>query len=89
VLAVERSGRQIPLNTVAWRVASWLIATNTLVWTNLYGRGRSLKQRFLGPQPHRLSTFLRRTGSAIFSLVPKIVLTVFCWGKKTHGDYEC
>jgi hypothetical protein len=81
VLAVERAGQQIPLNTVAWRLAGWLIATNTLVWTDLYGLGRSLKQRFLGTRSHPLPTFLRRTGLLVFSLVPKIVLTVLC-GKK-------
>ncbi len=48
VLAIEREGRRMPLDTTAWRIVGWLIAASTLAWTQLYGWGRRLKRRFWG-----------------------------------------
>lgn len=78
VLAVERGSRYMSLDTAAWRVLGWLMAVSTLAWTKLYGWSRDLKQRFLGPQPNRLTAFLRQSALAFFSLVLKVVQTVVC-----------
>ncbi len=78
VLAVERGSRYMPLDTAAWRVLGWLMAVSTLAWTKLYGWSRDLKQRLLGPQPNRLTAFLRQSALAFFSLVLKVVQAVVC-----------
>jgi len=78
VLSVERGGRHMSLDTAAWRTLGWLIAVGTLAWTKLYGWGQSLKQRLLGPQPNRLTAFLRRSALASFSLALEVAQGVFC-----------
>jgi hypothetical protein len=76
VLAVERGGRQMPLNTAAWRVVGWLIAVSTLAWINLYGWGRGLERRLWGPQPIRLAVFMRRSTLAFFALALRVVQAI-------------
>lgn len=78
VLAVERGGRQMALDATAWRVVGWLIAVNTLAWVKLYGWGRGLERRLCGPQPSRLTAFLRRRALAFFSLALSVVQAVLC-----------
>jgi hypothetical protein len=78
VLAVRRGDRYMSLDTAAWRMLGWLIAASTLAWTKLYGWSRGLKQRLLGPQPRRLTTFLRRSALALSSLVLEVVQAVLC-----------
>jgi signal peptidase I len=78
VLAVERGGRYMSLDTAVWRVLGWLIAVSTLAWTRLYGWSRALKQNLLGPQPNRLTAFLRRSALASFSLAFKVVQVIVC-----------
>jgi signal peptidase I len=78
VLAVERGSRYMSLDTAAWRVLGWLMAVGTLAWTKLYGWSRDLKQRLLGPQPNRLTAFLRHSALAFFSLILKVVQAVVC-----------
>jgi signal peptidase I len=82
VLTVKRGGRSMSLDTPAWRIVGWLIAVSTLAWMKLYGWGRAFKHRVWGPQPTRLTTFLRRGRQAFSSLLLKIVGIVFCrWEK--------
>jgi hypothetical protein len=83
VLAVERGDRYMSLDTTTWRVLGWLVAVSTLAWTKLYGWSRDLKQRLLGPQPNRLTAFLRRSALAFFSLALKVVQAVACRWKDT------
>lgn len=78
VLAVERDGRHMPLDTTAWRVLGWFIASGTLAWARLYGWCQALKQRFLGTQPNCTTTFLRRSAQALFSLVLKVMQVIVC-----------
>jgi signal peptidase I len=78
VLAVERGGQYMSLDTAVWRMLGWLIAVGTLAWTKLYGWSQALKQRLLGPQPNRLTALLRRSALAFFSLALKFVRAVFC-----------
>ena len=78
VLAVERGNRYMPLDTAAWRMLGWLMAVSTLAWIKLYGWSRDLKQRLLGPQPNRLTAFVRRSALAFSSLVLKVVQAVVC-----------
>ena len=77
VLAVERSGRHLSLDTPVWRVWGWLIAVSTLVGIKLYGWGWTLKQRVLGPQPNRVTALLRRSALAAFLLFLKVFQAVF------------
>ncbi len=81
VLSIERGGKHMPLDTAAWRTVGWLIAIGTLTWTKLYGFCWLVKQRVLGPQPNRLTSFLRRSAQAFFSLALRVVQTVFCQWK--------
>jgi len=78
VLAVERNGKRMSLDTAVWRVLGWLIATGTLAWSALYDRSRKLKHGLLGPQPNRLTTGLRRSARACFSLILRIAQAVAC-----------
>ncbi len=74
VLAVQRGGRRMRLDTTAWRVVGWLIVAGTLGWTKLYG----WRQRLLGSGANRLTALLRRGTLAFRSLVFKMVQAVFC-----------
>jgi signal peptidase I len=78
VLAIERGNRYMSLDTTAWQIVGWLIAVGTLVWVKLYGWSQDLKQRLLGPQPNRLTTFLRRSALAFFSLALQVVQAILC-----------
>lgn len=78
VLAVERGGRYMSLDTAVWRVLGWLIAVSTLAWTKPYGWSRDLKQRLLGSQPNRLTTFLHQSVLAFSSLTLKAVQAIAC-----------
>jgi signal peptidase I len=76
VLTVKRGDRYMSLDTTVWRIVGWLFAVCVLAWTKLYSWGRDLKHRLLGPQPNRLTAFLRRSALAFFSLALKIVQAV-------------
>jgi len=69
VLAIERGGRHLPLDTPAWQALGWLIAAGTLAWARLYSWSRVLKQRVWGPQPNRVTAFLRQSALALFPLL--------------------
>lgn len=73
VLAIQRGGRQVRLDTVAWRVVGWLIVVATLSWTKL----RSWRQRLLGSGNNRLTALLQRGMLALRSLGFKMVQAVF------------
>ena len=76
VLAVERDGRHVVLDTAAWRMVGWLIAVGTLAWTGVYGWGRDLKHRLVGPRPTRLIATLRRGTRSLFSLALTVAQAV-------------
>jgi signal peptidase len=78
VLALKRGDRYMSLDTTVWRMVGWLIAVSMLAWTKLDNWGRDLKQGLLGPQPNRLTAFLRRSALAFFSLALKTVQAVVC-----------
>ncbi len=78
VLSVERNGRQMSLDTAAWRMLGWFIVVSTLAWTKLYKWSRGLKRRLLGPRPNRVTAFLRHSAQAFFSLVLRVVQAVAC-----------
>jgi len=78
VVAVERDGRYMSLDTPVWRVVGRLIAVVTLAWVRLYDAGRALKLRFLGPQPNRATAALRRGALALFSLFRRTAQAVAC-----------
>ena len=82
VLTVKRGDRYMSLDTTVWRIVGWLFAVSMLAWTKLYSWGRALKQRLLGPQPNRLTAFLRRSALAFFSLVLQVVQAVVCRWKE-------
>jgi hypothetical protein len=69
VLAVERGGRHLRLDTRLWTALGWLIATATWGWNRLYGRGWALKQRRLGSAPNPITGRLRRLGIAVVKTV--------------------
>jgi signal peptidase I len=71
-LAVERGGRQISLDTAAWRAAGWLIALGTLGGTKLYAWGRAVKRRLWGPQPSRLAALLHRGAQVLSASVLRV-----------------
>jgi len=81
-LAVERDGRRMSLDTAAWRMAGWSIAAGTLGWIMLYGWGRRFKRKLLGPQPNRVTAFLRRQTLACFALALAAVQAVICRWKE-------
>lgn len=76
VLSVRRGKQSMSLDTPAWRRLGWLIAVSTLAWIKLYAQGRDLKHGLLGPQPSRLTPFLRRGALACFSLVLKVMQAI-------------
>jgi signal peptidase I len=78
VLSIKRGDRNMSLDTVTWRLLGWLIAVGTLAWAKLYGWSRAVKQRLLGPQPNRLTSFLRRGALAFFSLALRVVQVGLC-----------
>jgi len=79
VLAIERDGQHISLQTFPWRALGWSIAVGTLAWTRLYRLSRALKQRLLGPQPNRVTAGLRRCALTFFSRILKLAHSVACW----------
>jgi hypothetical protein len=78
VLAVERDGQHMSLDTPAWRALGWLAAVGTLAWTRLYGWGWELKQRGLGPQPNRVTAALRRGALAALSHLFNAAQAIAC-----------
>jgi signal peptidase I len=78
VLAVERGGRFMSLDTAAWRILGRLIAASTLAWTRLYSWSQALKQGLLGPQPNRVTATLRRGALAFLSLILTLAQAVAC-----------
>jgi signal peptidase I len=83
VLAIERNGRTMSLDTAAWRLSGWLITVGTLVWARLYGCARDLKQRLLGPQPARVAAILRRVVLAFFTQAFALSQAITCRWKKS------
>ncbi len=81
-LAVQRAGRSRSLETPLWRFTGWLIAGSTLAWLKLYGWSRALKQSLWGPQPNRLTAWLRHRVLVCSSLALKVVQALFWRGKK-------
>ena len=79
VLAIERGGQHISLQTCPWRALGWSIAVGTLAWTRLYRLSQALKQRLLGPQPNRVTAALRRGALAFCSRILKLAHSVACW----------
>jgi signal peptidase I len=79
VLAIERDGQHISLQTFPWRALGWLIAVGTLAWMRLYRLSRALKQRLLGPQPNRVTAGLRRDALAFFSRILRLAHSIVCW----------
>jgi hypothetical protein len=73
VLAVRRGSRQMALDTVTWRTLGWLIAVGTLVWIEVSGSIRRLKQSLLGPGPSRLAGRMQGGACAFRSLVLRLV----------------
>ncbi len=78
VLSVKRGGRSMPLDTLPWRIGGWFIVASTLAWARLYGGSRNLKQKVLGPQPNRLTAFLRGRVLAFSSLARKVIQIIVC-----------
>jgi signal peptidase I len=86
VLAVEREGRRMSLDTAAWRALGWLIAVGTLAWIGLYGWGQALKRRLLGPQPNALTASLRRGAVATCSLALRVAQAIASrWQEGVRG----
>lgn len=75
-LTVKRGGRSMSLDTPVWRLTGWFIAGSTLAWIKLYGWGRALKQSLWGPEPNRLTAFLRRSVLIFYSFLLKVVQVV-------------
>ena len=78
VLAIERDGQHISLQTLPWRALGWSIAIGTLAWTRLYRLSQALKQRLLGPQPDRVTAGLRRGALAFFSRILRLAHSAAC-----------
>jgi hypothetical protein len=68
VVAIERHGRSMALDTAVWRALGWLIAITTLAWTRLYGWGRGLKRRLGGRRPGRATAGVRQGARAASAL---------------------
>ena len=83
VLAIERNGRTMSLDTAAWRLSGWLITVGTLVWAGLYGGARGFKQRLLGPQPTRVTAIMRRVVLAFFTQAFTLSQAITCRWKKS------
>jgi predicted RNA-binding protein len=78
VLAIERDGHHISLETFPWRILGWSIAVGTLAWMRSYRWCQALKQRFLGPGPNRATTALRQGTLAFFSRLLVLAQAVAC-----------
>ena len=79
VLAIERDGQHISLQTFPWRALGWSIAVGTLAWRRLYRLSHALKQRLLGPQPNRVTAGLRRGALALFLRILKLGHSAACF----------
>lgn len=73
VLMLKRAEQLVSLHTTRWRTMGWLISTTTLVDAWLATHGSTLKQRFLGPQPNRLTSLLRQILSLPFRGILKVL----------------
>ena len=78
VLAIERGGQHISLETFLWRTLGWSIAVGTLAWIKSYRWCQVLKQRFLGTGPNRATTALRQGTLAFFSRLLVLAQAVAC-----------
>jgi signal peptidase I len=83
VLAIERNGQYMSLDTAAWRLSGWLITVGTLVWARLYGYARDFKQRLFGSQPTRVIAILRRVMLAFFTQAFTLSQAITCRWKKS------
>ena len=92
VLAIERDGRRISLETIPWRTLGWSIAIGTLAWIRSYRWCQALKRRLLGPGPNRATTALRRGTLAFFSRLLALAQAVACrWtsvGNSPRGERD-
>lgn len=76
VLAVKRGNRQIPLDTVAWRMVGWLIAVGALSFNKLQGCAGDLRQKYFGLHFNRATSFVHR-GIRVFFRAVRKSLTLF------------
>ncbi|MCC7210604.1 MAG: signal peptidase I [Candidatus Brocadia sp.] len=77
VLAVKRGNRQVPLDTVAWRMAGWLIAIGALSFDKLQVRVRNLRQKYFGLHFRRETSFVYRGVQVLSRAMRKSLMLFF------------
>jgi hypothetical protein len=77
VLAVKRAGRELRLDTALWRTVGWSIAVFSLIFSGLYGWGRSIKRKVIGDRHIPGVSTVRRGVSACWSSVLSAIQSLF------------
>jgi signal peptidase I len=73
VVAVKRGTRFTSLEIPVWRISGKVIAGITIVSEQSTAWSHIFKYKFLGPQPNRVTAFLRRNAQAFFSFTLRVV----------------
>ena len=73
VIAIQRDGREINIDTTKWRLIGRLTVVLTLGWRKLYEISRSIKVYLFGIKPNRVTGFLRETAFKIFSRIRRLI----------------
>lgn len=76
VVAVKRGNRLFSMETPGWQMLGKMIAGVAVISEKLDVNSHTLKQRFLGPQPNRVTCFLRRKVQSFFSRSLRAVRTL-------------
>lgn len=66
VLAVQRDGKYLRLDTAAARLLGQVVAAGTLLGLRFYSGASACKRRVLGPQPNRATAGLRHIALALY-----------------------
>lgn len=77
VLAIKRGGRELRIDTTLWLAVGWCVAVFSLIFSRLYGWGRSIKSRLLGESHVPGVPALRRAVSGCWSAVLSAIQSLF------------
>ena len=73
VIAIQRDGREINIDTVKWRLVGRVTVVLTLGWRKIYGFSQAMKVRLFGVKPNRVTGFLRETAFKIFTRIRRLM----------------
>jgi signal peptidase I len=83
VLAVNRNGRVMRLDTLQWRVTGRLIGGTALFWVRFLVLGRRVKRRLIGRRSLRITGRLEQLLFKFSKLVLRVLRPIVCRWKNT------